>query len=206
MPQVNKDLLEAVMRMLWQVDQNSSVNSMVASNLAIVFGNFECLLIAVISFFFLLNQTKKKGPTLLYTKEKPKNTDVMAENAAANTCVQLLITNYDTIFKEIIAKEDEEKLKHTGPVWKQRLVGHKKSIQGLVVVGKQYICSASTVDMKLWDANVSSSFSDFHLSNFCASCRPAKLCVILKFHQELVFLTLFVLTMSTSGLEQTRKC
>eukprot|EP01114_Cavostelium_apophysatum_P015111 TRINITY_DN4052_c0_g1_i3.p1 TRINITY_DN4052_c0_g1~~TRINITY_DN4052_c0_g1_i3.p1 ORF type:complete len:946 (+),score=210.27 TRINITY_DN4052_c0_g1_i3:187-3024(+) len=124
LPRSNRDLLEALIKTLWMIDQNSSVNLMTASNLAVCF-----------------------GPCILTSRNVPPDT-LLKQADMANRAVQFLIDEYQTLFKESIDKfEHQQKL----PFIKVKKVAHPKSIQCGVRLRSNVVCTASSNIMRFWD-------------------------------------------------------
>ncbi len=85
LPVYNRDLLEALLRMLWCIGSNSHFNQMDFTNLSLII-----------------------GPCILWTDDK--SSGVFNEARSSNKAVKMMISEYEYLFKESIEKEEEESL------------------------------------------------------------------------------------------------
>lgn len=83
LPVYNRDLLEALLRMLWCIGSNSHFNQMDFTNLSFAI-----------------------GPCILWTDDK--SSGVLNEAKSSNKAVKMMISEHEYLFKESIEKEEEE--------------------------------------------------------------------------------------------------
>eukprot|EP01119_Soliformovum_irregulare_P014656 TRINITY_DN4018_c0_g1_i1.p1 TRINITY_DN4018_c0_g1~~TRINITY_DN4018_c0_g1_i1.p1 ORF type:complete len:984 (+),score=292.65 TRINITY_DN4018_c0_g1_i1:46-2997(+) len=120
LPKSHQYALEALMRVLWIISYSSATNNMTSSNLSISI-----------------------GPSLI-----DSHVSLTTDNASSlNSSVEVMISCYEVIFKDIIAQVEDPTL----PILKMKLAGHKKSITSMTCTDG-LVCTSSGSIMRIWDS------------------------------------------------------
>lgn len=121
LPTTHYDLLEEILNLSWQITKNSSKNLMHSANLSSVL-----------------------GPSII---RPPANVGAVENLSAANNLMQLLMDEYEYLFQKSI--EQAEALNKSA-LWKLKLYGPLKSIQGLAVA-ETVVCASVSNLVRVWN-------------------------------------------------------